>query len=105
MDYVLVHGTTQSPRGWLRLTTHLESRGHRVAAVDLPTDRPEFGAADYAAIVREQVQGTVTAPVVVAHSGSGALLHQPSRTRSTPATWCGSPLSSRTFTAVAASPQ
>jgi pimeloyl-ACP methyl ester carboxylesterase len=74
MDYVLVHGTTQSPRGWLRLTTHLESRGHRVAAVDLPTDRPGLGASEYAAIVREQVQGTVTAPVVVAHSGSGALL-------------------------------
>lgn len=39
----------------------------------MPNDRPEATAADYAAIVREQVDDVV-APVVVAHSGSGILL-------------------------------
>jgi hypothetical protein len=29
MDYVLVHGTTQSPAGWERLAGILTERGHR----------------------------------------------------------------------------
>ena len=74
MEFVLVHGTTQSPLGWSPLVSRLAMRGHRVLPVDLPTDRPQHRASDYAAIVRDQVGEEFTAPVVVAHSGSGALL-------------------------------
>lgn len=74
MDFLLVHGTTQSPRGWERLAGALADRGHRVATADLPADRPELGAAEYARLAAEQVTGAVANPVVVAHSGSGLLL-------------------------------
>lgn len=74
MDYVLVHGTTQSPGGWKRLTEVLERRGHRVVLVDLPIDQPSLTVADYAGLAEEQVAGEVRQPVVVAHSGAGLLL-------------------------------
>ena len=74
MDYVLVHGTTQSPAGWQPLAGALTRRGHRVHAVDLPTGQPELLAADYAALAAGQVAGVVDEPVVVAHSGGCLLL-------------------------------
>jgi pimeloyl-ACP methyl ester carboxylesterase len=74
IDFVLVHGTTQSPLGWSRLADILRRRGHRVAAVDLPTDQPQYVSSDYARVAQQQVAGRVADPVVVAHSGSGALL-------------------------------
>lgn len=73
MDFVLLHGTTQAPTGWARLIDVLERRGHRAAAVDFPTDRPELRAADYAGIARAQADD-VREPVVLAHSGAGLLL-------------------------------
>jgi pimeloyl-ACP methyl ester carboxylesterase len=73
MDHVLIHGTTQSPAGWDRLAESLEKRGHRTVAVDLPTDRPNLLAADYAEIVAAQVVN-LAGPVVVGHSGAGLLL-------------------------------
>lgn len=72
-DFVLIHGTTQSPSGWKRLVRALEEQGRTAHTVDLPTDKPDLGADDYAEIVRRQV-GSVGEPVVVAHSGSGVLL-------------------------------
>jgi len=36
VEFVLVHGTTQSPAGWDRLAAALGARGHRVTAIDLP---------------------------------------------------------------------
>lgn len=74
MDYLLVHGTTQSPAGWRPLAESLERRGHRVVTADLPTDQPDLLAADYARLVAAQVAGSVSEPVVVAHSASGILL-------------------------------
>jgi pimeloyl-ACP methyl ester carboxylesterase len=74
MDWVLVHGTTQSPAGWERLADTLGRRGHRAVTVDLPCDRPGLLADDYARLVAAQVGDTVHEPVVVAHSGGGLLV-------------------------------
>ncbi len=74
VDYVLGHGTTQSPAGWQRLSEDLSRRGHRVQMLDLPADQPGLLAADYARIAVDQVAGALDRPVVVAHSGAGALL-------------------------------
>ena len=72
MDFLLVHGSTQSPRGYDRLATALERRGHRTVAADLPRDRPEWTADRYAEVAREQARG-LTEPVLVVHSAAGAL--------------------------------
>jgi pimeloyl-ACP methyl ester carboxylesterase len=74
MDFVLVHGTTQSPAGWDRVSGSLTERGHRAFAVDLPSDQPDLLAEDYARIAAEQVADDVRDPVVVAHSGGGLVL-------------------------------
>jgi pimeloyl-ACP methyl ester carboxylesterase len=78
MDFLLVHGSTQSPAGYDRLAAALGRRGHRAVAADLPVDRPELVAADYAALVAEQAAG-LTEPVLVAHSAGGALVPAVSR--------------------------
>jgi Alpha/beta hydrolase family len=72
MDFLLVHGSTQSPRGYDRLAVALGKRGHRTVAVDLPRARPEWTAERYAGAVRAQAQG-LTEPVLVVHSAAGAL--------------------------------
>jgi pimeloyl-ACP methyl ester carboxylesterase len=71
MDFVLVHGTTQSPAAWARVIASLAERGHRAFAVDLPVDQPDLLADDYARIAADQVADDVREPVVVAHSGGG----------------------------------
>ncbi|MDD4866914.1 MAG: alpha/beta hydrolase, partial [Mycobacterium sp.] len=73
MDFVLVHGTTQSPAGWERLVAGLARRGHRGVTVDLCADEPIFDVDDYARLAAAQVPAC-NGPVVVAHSGSGTLL-------------------------------
>lgn len=72
-EFVLIHSTGESPACWARLVEALVRRGHRAATVDLPTDRPELLAQDYAEIARQQV-GDDGAPIVLAHSASGLLL-------------------------------
>jgi len=72
-DFVLIHSTGQSAAGWDRVVRALEQRGAAAHAVDLPTDRPELRASEYAEIIRGDV-GDLGRPVVVAHSGSGILL-------------------------------
>lgn len=74
MDYLLIHGTTQSPDGWRRLVEVLWSRGHRAVTLDLPVDQPAFGVPEYTALAAAQVDGELADPVVVAHSASGMLL-------------------------------
>ncbi|GAB3463315.1 hypothetical protein GCM10027570_50460 [Streptomonospora sediminis] len=113
MDYVLVHGTTQSPQGWERLAGALARRGHRAVPVDLLPGGSELDAEGYAELAAEQVAaqtgeqpapwtaedeeraersaghraapgalggaaenqgaGAARGPVVVVHSGAGAL--------------------------------
>ena len=72
MDFLLAHGSTQSPRGYGRLAAALEQRGHRTVAVDLPRDRPEWTAERYADVARAQAAALVE-PVLVVHSAAGAL--------------------------------
>ena len=72
-SFILIHSTGEAPTCWQRLSTALESYGHRTHPVDLPVDRPELLAADYADIMRKQV-GHIAEPIVLAHSGSGTLL-------------------------------
>jgi pimeloyl-ACP methyl ester carboxylesterase len=45
MDICLVHGSFHGAWCWDLLRPHLESRGHRVVAVDLPISEPGLGAA------------------------------------------------------------
>lgn len=73
-QFVLVHGTTQSPAGWDRLADELRERGHGAAAVDLPCDEPEWAVDDYARHAAAQADSSGKRPVVVAHSGAGVLL-------------------------------
>ena len=72
-DFVLIHSTGQSAAGWDRLIAELEARGARGHAVDLPNDRPELVAQDYASFLADRY-GDLDEPVVLAHSGSGPLL-------------------------------
>jgi len=73
LDFVLIHSTGQSAAGWDRLADALAARGSTAHAVDLPNDRPELRARDYAEIVVDALP-SLRAPIVVAHSGSGPLL-------------------------------
>lgn len=72
MDFVLLHGTTQSPAGWDRLVAALRRRGHGSIVIDLPVDQPDLSATDYARFVADRVD--VERPVVVGHSGAGLLI-------------------------------
>ena len=72
-DFILIHSTGEASACWQRLSTTLELHGHRTHPVDLPVDRPELLAGDYADIMRKQV-GHIAEPIVLAHSGSGTLL-------------------------------
>lgn len=72
-DFVLVHGTTQSPKGWERLSASLTAIGHGAITVDLAGD-DERSPTDYAEAITKQVPSDMTNPIVVAHSGSGQLL-------------------------------
>jgi len=72
-NFILIHSTGEAPACWERLSIALESYGHETHPVDLPVDRPELLAEDYASIMREEV-GHIAEPIVLAHSGSGTLL-------------------------------
>ncbi|RKS05734.1 alpha/beta hydrolase family protein [Nocardiopsis sp. Huas11] len=74
MDVIFLHGTTQSPAGWGRVSDRLDALGHRTFRPDLSTDDPDAVAADHLDLVRGQVAADVRDPVVVAHSGAGLLL-------------------------------
>lgn len=74
MEFVLVHGTTQSPAGWDRLTAELGARCHSATLIDLPTSRPEWTVAVYADEAAAQPGEPAGRRVVVGHSGAGVLL-------------------------------
>jgi hypothetical protein len=40
-EFVLVHGTTQSPAGWDRLAGALRARGDQGTIIDLPAGQPD----------------------------------------------------------------
>jgi pimeloyl-ACP methyl ester carboxylesterase len=71
--FCLVHGSTQSPKGWEHLVSELKVHGHTCICVDLPTDEPDASATRYAAVIGAALVG-VTKAVVVAHSASGLFL-------------------------------
>ena len=77
-SFVLIHSTGQSPAGWERVIAALERRGRAGLPVDLPSS-DDLRAADYAELIQRQA-GDVADPVVVAHSGAGALLPAAART-------------------------
>ena len=88
MEFVLVHGSTQSPAGWDRLAAALGSRGHRVTAIDLPPGRPEWTVTDYASEAAAQAGEPADRRVVVGHSGAGVLLPAiADATRASAAVW------------------
>ena len=72
MRFLLVHGTSQSPTGWLLFANALADLGHVVEIVDLAQFGSDLSSAGYAAAVVGAVGNE--AGVVVAHSGSGLLL-------------------------------
>ena len=78
VEFVLLHGTTQSPAGWQRLNGALAARGHQCQSVDLTEVAADSPAVVYAEDLAEKLG--VTSPVVVAHSGSGLLLPLIART-------------------------
>ena len=69
---MLIHGTSQSPAGWLLLASALADLGHAVETVDLAQFGSDLSSAGYATAVAAAVKSEVGA--VVAHSGSGLLL-------------------------------
>lgn len=71
--FCLVHGSTQSPRGWELLVREMKTRGHECICVDLPTDQPDASAIAYAKAIGDAIRGVET-PIVVAHSASGMFL-------------------------------
>ena len=88
MEFVLVHGTTQSPAGWDRLAAALGARGHHVTAIDLPAGRPEGTVGDYAREAAAQAGELTGRRVVVGHSGAGVLLPAiADATRASAAVW------------------
>jgi pimeloyl-ACP methyl ester carboxylesterase len=69
--FALVHGAWHGPWCWERLRPELEARGHRVVAVDLPSEDPALGSADYAAVVTRALRSVDGDVVVVGHSLAG----------------------------------
>ena len=71
--FCLVHGSAQGATGWDLLVAELQERGHRCICLDLPNDRPDASATEYAALIGAAIEGVDT-PIVVAHSASGLFL-------------------------------
>jgi pimeloyl-ACP methyl ester carboxylesterase len=71
-SFVLVHGSTHSPRAWDLVKEELEQRGQAVIAPELPADEPEASATRYADVIAAAIPGDDC--VVVAHSAAGWFL-------------------------------
>jgi pimeloyl-ACP methyl ester carboxylesterase len=67
----LVHGAFHGSWCWERLTPELESFGHRVLTVDLPSEEPLAGAAEYAAVAVTAFADADEDLVLVGHSLGG----------------------------------
>jgi pimeloyl-ACP methyl ester carboxylesterase len=67
----LVHGAFHGSWCWERLTPELERLGHRVLTVDLPSEEPLAGAAEYAAVAVTAFADADEDLVLVGHSLGG----------------------------------
>jgi pimeloyl-ACP methyl ester carboxylesterase len=72
--FCLVHGSAQAPSGWDLLIPQLKKLGHETVCVDLPTDKPEARAAQYAQVIGESLKNSKEAAIAVATSASGMFL-------------------------------
>src|SRR5690349_19256789 len=66
----LVHGAWHGAWAWDALAPELEVRGHRAVAVELPSDDPDAGLADYARAIVQALDDAEDA-VLVGHSLAG----------------------------------
>jgi pimeloyl-ACP methyl ester carboxylesterase len=71
VTFGLVHGAYHGSWCWQRLTPELERFGHRVLAVDLPSEDPQAGAPEYAAAALGAFAEADEDLVVVGHSLAG----------------------------------
>ena len=71
--FCLVHGSTQTPRGWDLLAAELNKLGHECICPDLPTNQPEASATKYAEVIAAALKGIDNA-TLVGHSASGLFL-------------------------------
>jgi pimeloyl-ACP methyl ester carboxylesterase len=69
--FALVHGAWHGSWCWERVTPLLEERGHRVVAVDLPSDDVRATFETYADVVVTALDGVGADVVVVGHSLAG----------------------------------
>ncbi len=69
----LVHGAYHGAACWDRLVPELEERGHRAVTMDLPSEDPQAGCADYAKVVEAALTeaGAGDDVVLVGHSLGG----------------------------------
>ena len=70
----LVHGAYHGSWCWERLTPELERLGHRALTVDLPTEEPQAGAAEYAAAAVTAFADVGEDLVLVGHSLGGLVI-------------------------------
>jgi pimeloyl-ACP methyl ester carboxylesterase len=70
MHFALVHGAFHGAWCWDRLRTELERDGHSTSAIDLPSEDPDAGAGQYAALVVEAIPKGEDV-VLVGHSLGG----------------------------------
>lgn len=77
--FVLVPGFWLGGWAWDRVVEELASAGHSATAVTLPglesadTDRSEITIEDHAAAVAKAIAASPSVPILVAHSGAGAV--------------------------------
>jgi hypothetical protein len=71
VTFGLVHGAYHGSWCWQKLTPELERLGHRVLAVDLPSEDPHAGASEYAAAALGAFAEADDDLVVVGHSLAG----------------------------------
>lgn len=79
--FVLVHGHWHGGWAFDPVRRALEARGHRTLAPDLPSDRPEAGAADNARAVLEAMIDVDDDAVLVGHSAGGLTIPLVARER------------------------
>jgi hypothetical protein len=72
--FIFVHGAFGSPAELAPAAPYLESRGHRVVNVDLPSERPDATLDDYASTVERAMESTSGSRILVAHSAGGATI-------------------------------
>jgi pimeloyl-ACP methyl ester carboxylesterase len=72
--FIFVHGAFGSPAELAPTAPYLESRGHRVLNVDLPSERSDATLYDYANAVCRAMMDTSGPRILVAHSAGGATI-------------------------------